>query len=381
MVKKKNNPLAYEVLKGSDIELSVDVKETNIVPDNQEIHVDVLQFDNIDSFQIELKSYMDGKVRRYGDYPKIENLLTIHGSGCFARGNLQAIKAKAKNGKTTALNLVVAGLLANEATEGLNIFGKKANAKTVLHIDTEQHVSNVHHKMNIVHKMLGVKRELENYHVFSFREYSYIERFQFTKDAIDDLKPDLVIIDGIVDLIADFNDPTESKNFISELMKMSSEFNCAIICVLHENKSARDSTMRGHLGTELLNKCSEVYSVNKSNDIFTVSQTDTRNAPVPEWCFTIGEGGVPTVMEEMHTITKISIRYMEKVTTVNEFFMHSENNPISYTDLINELMPRLGLKDSGVRKTIAELLRKGVLAKDENNLYRLKESEDSMFKK
>lgn len=379
MVEKKKNPPASEVLKGSDIGLSYDIKGTDKLSDNQKIRVDASQFDNIDSFQIELKFYMDAEVRRYGKYPKIENLLTIHGSGCFARGNLQAIKAKAKNGKTTALNLIIAGYLADKATEGLNIFGKQEGAKTVLHIDTEQHVSNVHHKMNIVHELLGVKRDLDNYHVFSFREYSYVERLQFTKDAINDIKPDMVIIDGIVDLIADFNDPTESKNFISEIMKISSEHNCAIICVLHENKSAKDTTMRGHLGTELLNKCSEVYSVNKTNGIFTVSQTDTRNAPVPEWSFTVGDRGVPSVIEEQNTMTSMSKRYMEKVATVSEFFKLTENNPISYTDLINELMPRLGLKDSGVRKTIAELLNTRILAKDEENLYTRKESEDSIF--
>jgi hypothetical protein len=52
-------------------------------------------------------------------------------------------------------------------------------------------------------------------------------------------------------------------------MRISSEYNYAVVCILHENKSARDTTMRGHLGTELLNKSSEVKSASKLNDTFT----------------------------------------------------------------------------------------------------------------
>jgi len=260
---EKESPIASHPPRGSNNGLSFDGKGTNKVSDIREIAADFSQFENWDRCQIEIKSYTDAEVKRFGVYPKVENLLNIHGFGCFARGNLQAIKAKAKNGKTTALNIVVAGYLADEATEGLNIFGRQAGRKTVLHIDTEQHISNVHHKMNIVHELLDVEGELENYHVLSLREYSYKERFQLTKDAINDLKPDMVIIDGIVDLIADFNDSVESKDFVSELMGLASLHNCAIICVLHENKSLKDNTMRGHLGTEILNKSSEVYSVTK----------------------------------------------------------------------------------------------------------------------
>lgn len=375
-----NKKTVREEVRFSEKGFSLDSADTYKMSESQEIVVDFSQFNDFNSCQVEIKSYEDAKVRRCGKYPRIENLLTIHGSGCFARGNLQAIKAKAKNGKTTALNLIVAGYLADETTEGLDIFGSKAGPKTVLHIDTEQHVSNVHHKMNMVHELLGVEGELENYHVFSFREYPYTERFQFTKDAIDDLKPDLVIIDGIVDLIADFNDPTESKDLISELMRISSEYNCAVVCVLHENKSARDTTMRGHLGTELLNKCSEVYSVSKLNDTFTVTQTDSRNAPVPEWSFTVGEGGVPSIIEELQSTPKMTSQFAEKVDVVTDFFTKTDNKLISYSDLINELMPRFGLKDSSTKKTIAKLLHREVLTKDENNLYSLKKYKGDIFK-
>lgn len=54
----------------------------------------------------------------------------------------------------------------------------------------------------------------------------------------------------------------ESSNVISTLMKASEECT-AIVNVLHTNKGKEDSNMRGHLGTELLNKCSRCMEVKK----------------------------------------------------------------------------------------------------------------------
>lgn len=48
----------------------------------------------------------------------------------------------------------------------------------------------------------------------------------------------------------------------------------------------------------------------------------------------------------MHSITKITPLYAKKVDVVTVFFTKTDNKLISYSDLINELMPRLGVKDS-----------------------------------
>jgi len=111
-----------------------------------------------------------------------------------------------------------------------------------------------------------------------------------------------------------------------------------------------------------------------------VSQTETRNAPVPDWGFTVGEGGVPSVIEEMQTVPRETPQYIRKVKITNDFFIETGNKPISYIELVKELIPRLGLKDSSVRKTISELLEKGNIIKDKNSLYSLKEEDYNRFK-
>ena len=61
---------------------------------------------------------------------------------------------------------------------------------------------------------------------------------------IETLNPDIVVIDGIADLLYNTNDIEESDNLIGELMALSTQYNCHIINVLHTNP-----------GTDLLRPC------------------------------------------------------------------------------------------------------------------------------
>ena len=103
------------------------------------------------------------------------------------------------------------------------------------------------------------------------------KRWQFISDRITEEHPDLVIIDGIADLIADFNNITESQEIIGKLMATSTEFNLSIIFVLHTNKSKEDNNMKGHLGTMAVQKCSDVFEVVKNVATFNVSVSECRN--------------------------------------------------------------------------------------------------------
>jgi len=80
----------------------------------------------------------------------------------------------------------------------------------------------------------------------------------------------LVIIDGIRDLIKDINSPDEATMISSKLLKWSEESGAHILTVLHENPS--DGKLRGHIGTELMNKAETVLRVEKMEDDLRISK-------------------------------------------------------------------------------------------------------------
>lgn len=127
-------------------------------------------------------------------------------------------------------------------------------------------------------------------------------RWEKTKQAIIETHPTAIFLDGIRDVIGDFNDNAESAVLIAECMKISTEMDCCLFNVLHENPGS--DKMRGHLGTELSNKVTDTFvSIKDKKDgmvTFTVKQVDARGKDVDDWKFEItsdaGSLGVPRII-------------------------------------------------------------------------------------
>ena len=60
-------------------------------------------------------------------------------------------------------------------------------------------------------------------------------------------KPKIIFIDNITELVLNFNDPVESKKLVQFLKKITAEFNCTIITLLHLGKGNLQSL--GNLGS------------------------------------------------------------------------------------------------------------------------------------
>ena len=101
----------------------------------------------------------------------------------------------------------------------------------------------------------------------------------------------MIIIDGIKDLVTSINDERESTEVSSKLLKWSTEYNCHIMVVLHENPSNDKS--RGHIGTELTNKAETVLQVavdDKNSNVSVVRAAACRNKEFEDFAFEIVEG-------------------------------------------------------------------------------------------
>ena len=367
-MKKGNSDFLGEIFHNNGTELDH--------TDKRSTHINFSLFDQRNSLeQYELRSFSDTIVNPARNYPPPDFLIKINGVGALSRGDIQAIKAKAKMGKTTFAIILVAVLLGFEAA----LLERAKNKRyRVLHIDTEQHIRSVAWRQRMVYRLIEENPDtpLEEYLTLSLREFSHRERWRIAQEAIEAHKPDLVLLDGVVDMIADYNDPAESKSFISELMAIASKKDCALLCILHENKGKGDNTMRGHLGTELVNKSSEVYQVTRLNDLFTVSQTESRNAPTPDICFSIDSEGLPVMAEDSYQSQGKGNAYVERVQIVQGFM---QDKALTYSELWPELMERLGRGERTAKNVIKDLLQGGILEKDNLDRYILNRKEDDLF--
>ena len=230
------------------------------------------------------------------ELPPVEFLFQFHSRPCFARGELTGLSGKAKSGKTFVCSILMALCFRNEV---LSLQRIEPNKLHVLWYDTEQSDESTKDILcQRICEMTGIQQDQfpsELFDVFNVRQKPVNERLSSLEVAVRYRKPDLVILDGLRDLVSDINDGVIAQNVMERLMHLASEHHCCIVCVLHQNKSIEDHNPRGWIGTELKHKAFEMYECAKSSErIFTWAQTDTRKYDIPEaLSFSVDEKGIP----------------------------------------------------------------------------------------
>ena len=260
-------------------------------------------------------------------------LFRLFGRPCFPRGELVAITGKAKSGKTFVTSMLMACCNMRNV---LSFHREHEPPLRVLWYDTEQsdestqdilknRVFRMIHKTNTKVQLDGPKGKvnhtnitndkdsLDLFHscskeksvpsvfekhidVFNVRAVEWKERRSLLKEAVTGYEPDLVIVDGIRDLVNDINDGVLAQEVMEELLHLATQQNCCIVCVLHQNKASEDHNLRGWIGTELMNKAFEVYACEKllPERIFKVEQTLTRKYDIEQSLyFEVNEQGLP----------------------------------------------------------------------------------------
>ena len=143
------------------------------------------------------------------------------------------------------------------------------------------------------------------------------DRWRKTLKAINVMQPTVVFLDGLIDVVGDFNDNKECQKIIYECMATASHYKISMWCLLHENPGS--TKMVGHAGSFLERKATDVLKTKKSKEAsvvtFEVSQSKARARDLDTWKFTIEDDehhyGHPVISgeEERTDNTKPAIMY------------------------------------------------------------------------
>ena len=230
------------------------------------------------------------------ELPKMDFLFRLFGKPCFPRRELVAITGKAKSGKTFVTSMLMACC---QVSDVLSFHREPESPLRMLWYDTEQSDESTQDILrNRVMRMADGGGKL--FDIFNVRGVPWKERRDLLCEAVTRCKPDLVIVDGIRDLVNDINDGVLAQEVVEELMHLATSQKCCIVCVLHQNKSGEDRNLRGWIGTELMNKAFEVYSCEKlmPQRIFSLEQTLTRKYDIERTMyFEVGDDGLPVTCD------------------------------------------------------------------------------------
>ncbi|WP_461115419.1 AAA family ATPase [Spirosoma jeollabukense] len=209
-------------------------------------------------------------------------------------GNFFVITGKAKSRKTFFLSLIAAALLKRNTVADAIRRQLPADKTTVLYFDTEQISGHVMRVMKRISALSG-DETLFNLRVIRLRKFLTQDRINAIKVAIEQT-PNLgaIIIDGIRDTVFDINDAREATERATDLLQWTEENGAHLVTVIHENKG--NNSVRGHLGTELVNKAESVVSVSlnpEDKQQSVVTSEFCRDKEFEPFIFSVDENGLP----------------------------------------------------------------------------------------
>jgi AAA domain len=188
--------------------------------------------------------------RRYNpDYvPAADHrILTIRDKLVGSLQNYVIFSGLPKSGKSTFMAATIASALHPSDMFNIKINLPKGR-KRICYIDTESSDYDFYRQMERIKNFAFLARLPDRLDAFSVREDNYNVIKGYIQIYLENNKDcGVLIIDGLLDLILNFNDEVESRKLVQWLKYLTKVFDCLIIGVLHLGK--KEGATLGHLGS------------------------------------------------------------------------------------------------------------------------------------
>ena len=206
-------------------------------------------------------------------------------------GNITALIAQAKAGKTAYLTAMIASTMADPTVDAdflALVSAPNPDGGAVLYFDTEQSRDDFWHITKRAMRRAGAKQRPEWLRSYCLTGLAVAEAKACVWQAVVDAyvrhgRIHAIFIDGVADLVLDVNSAEECNGFIAELHALAIKFDCPIVTVLHLNPKSGNGGFekaRGHLGSQLERKAETNLRIEKDGDVSVCWSEKQRRAPI-----------------------------------------------------------------------------------------------------
>jgi hypothetical protein len=214
-------------------------------------------------------------------------------------GNFSCIVGPSKSKKTFLKSMMVASYIGGNSNQYAGLIkSHRERDSFVIDIDTEQSTYHAQNVFKRVVRMIGVDNH-EFYKPFALRPYEPKQRLEFIEWLIyeSDMKDNIgfVSIDGMADLVDDFNDLKESQKVVQKIMKWTDDKQFHLTTILHSNYGTMKAV--GHMGSSVYKKAESVCSIVNDGDVITANFTQTRGFPIESFNYDVDKDtGLPYII-------------------------------------------------------------------------------------
>lgn len=215
-------------------------------------------------------------------------------------GNFSCIVGASKSKKTFLKSLITASFIGGQTSNYTSSIKSHRDRECfIIDLDTEQSSWHAQNVFKRVTRLVGVEN-YEFYKPFALRPYEPKERLQFIEWLIyeSEMKDNIgfIAIDGLADLVNDFNDLKESQAVIQKVMKWTDDKQFHLTTILHSNFGTNKAV--GHIGSSMLKKAETVCQVAPEGDVVKAHFSHTRGFPIADFCYSVNEDGLPYLLNE-----------------------------------------------------------------------------------
>lgn len=317
------------------------------------------------------------------DIPQPVAVIKLGGRTIATVADMTTITGKAKARKSYFLSAVITAAMNPTYYNGTLEVNLPPGRNKIIWIDTEQ---SEYWSQQILHRVrrTGVEaKEIDNRIIYlNCRDLSIDQLKAMVYISLErhSTESAFCIIDGSRDLVSSVNNEDEATQLARWLPEMAKKYKINITSVLHQNPSGdKGSKLRGHLGTELMNKSEFVVVVEqhpKDKEVFIAGTMLSRDIGSEEVCFMIKDGLLEFVGEPVDNKsekTKFmydrSIDQLKKMT-VKIYMTHGTYNQKNLAMAIQSHLIENHDNLIGIQKIISEwvpyLENKGLIAIDED---------------
>ena len=314
-------------------------------------------------------------------------------------GELHIISGKPGRGKTGLMSQLMATLLCGQhgntvrrevphkVTDETGKTSEKVIENVVLYIDTEQGKDDTIAIKNRVCSIAGIDytKPCKQFFILRLRDVEEAStRWRKILKAIYVVKPTDIFLDGMLDIVHDYNDQTECQPIVRKCMKLATHYDASLWAVLHENPMV--DKLVGTLGSITQRKVSEIFTVSKIKqedqkpadqnsalpDIyFRVKQVKARGRDIGDWIFeyisSAGGWGQPVELDDKGTLINnpADRQMMELIKEADERFSKFTwtSSGLSRSD-IDAALIKQGVTSNRRRQDLIDMgLDKGIIYK------------------
>ena len=306
-----------------------------------------------------------------------EILVSINDVPLGTQGNLLGITGGEGTGKSNYVGSLIAGTI--RQSDRVDILGttvrRNSENKALLLYDTEQSEAQLYKNISGILKRSKITNMPAYFKAYCLTGMSRKERMQAIIQSMDKFYYQfggiqMVVIDGIADLIRCANDEAESVGMIDELYRLAGIYRTCIVCVLHFIPNGMK--LRGHLGSELQRKAAAILSIERDDDpkISVVKALKVRDGSpldVPLIQFSWDrESGMHSFIGEKPKEEKDKRKETELTGVARTIF--SKQRFCTYVDLCEQIQSILDVKERAAKSYIKFMRDKEIIQKDPSNV-------------